>query len=177
MGRNRLLSVKKYVGGVKTILEKTRQLVSNARNSYDDVDLEKLVSLPEEICLAVRSVLRQKRAFFEVEYSTIKGCTLDGLKDELEYLEEKSEDVESASEDLRRTLKRFLFLSTPKSLQKNQNLRVWRINENLSDDKNDSAVREIRSVVKTPLSSQSRHLTNEKGRQKTRKLWSKESPV
>lgn len=96
-GHNRLISVKKFVSSVNTLLQRTRDLASSVRMACEDMDLEKLVSLPEEICSSAGNIVRQKRAFIETEYSASVGSNQDIL-DEIEYLEKKCNDVEVAAE-------------------------------------------------------------------------------
>ncbi|KAM7447173.1 the TRAFAC class myosin-kinesin ATPase superfamily [Porites harrisoni] len=157
-GRSRLNSVKNFVSSVNTLLQKTRDLASNVRQACEDMDLEKLVSLPEEISTSATNIVRQKSAFIEAEYSAAVGSN-QNILDEMEYLEKKCNDVELAAGDLRRTLTRFLFLSPPKSLQKKHTCRVLGTGDELS-----------KNVTRTPLSARQE-------KRSVRKLWSKESPI
>ena len=176
-GRNRLTSVKKFVSSVNTLLQRTRDLASNVRTACEDLDLEKLVSLPEEISASAASIVRQKRAFIETEYSPAVGNNQDIL-DELEYLEKKCDDVELAAGDLKKTLTRFLFLSpAPKSLQKRRKYKVFRTEDDCSDEENYSPFIGRSNHARTPLASRSRDLLSEKESRSIRKLWSKESPI
>lgn len=157
-GRSRLNSVKNFVSSVNTLLQKTRDLASNVRQACEDMDLEKLVSLPEEISTSATNIVRQKSAFIEAGYSAAVGSN-QNILDEMEYLEKKRNDVELAAGDLRRTLTRFLFLSPPKSLQKKHTCRVLGTGDELS-----------KNVTRTPLSARQE-------KRSVRKLWSKESPI
>ncbi|KAL9988342.1 hypothetical protein ACROYT_G002777 [Oculina patagonica] len=175
-GRNRLISVKKFVSSVNTLLQRTRDLASNVRKACEDMDLEKLVSLPEEISTCAGNIVRQKRAFIDSEYSPAVGSNQD-IMDEMEYLEKKCNDVELAAGDLKKTLTRFLFLSPPKSLQKRRNFRVLRTEEDYSDEENYSPFVGRSNHARTPLASRSRDQLSEKESRSIRKLWSKESPI
>ena len=175
--KNRLSSVRKFVSSVNTLLQRTRDLASNVRKACEDMDLEKLVSLPEEISTSAGNIVRQERAFIDTEYSADVGNNQDIL-DEMEYLEKKSNDVELAAGDLRKVLTRFLFLSPPKSLQKRRNFRVCRTdNWDDSDEDTHSPLTGRSNHAKTPLASRSRDLYNGKESKRSRKLWSKESPI
>jgi len=176
-GRNRLISVRKFVSSVNTLLQRTRDLASNVRKACEDMDLDKLVSLPEEISTSAGNIVRQERAFIDTEYSAAVGNN-QNILDEMEYLEKKSSDVELAAGDLRKVLTRFLFLSPPKSLQKRRNCRVFRTdNWDDSDDDTHSPLTGRSNHSKTPLASRSRDLYSGKELKRCRKLWSKESPI
>lgn len=175
-GRNRLISVKKFVSTVNTLLQRTRDLASNVRKACENMDLEKLVSLPEEISTSVANIVRQKRAFIDTEYSPAVRSNQDIL-DEMEYLEKKCDDVELAAGELKKTLTRFLFLSPPKSLQKRRNFKVFGTEEDYSDEENCSPFIGRSNHARTPLASRSRDLLSEKESSSIRKLWSKESPI
>lgn len=175
-GRNRLISVKKFVSTVNTLLQRTRDLASNVRKACENMDLEKLVSLPEEISTSVANIVRQKRAFIDTEYSPAVRSNQDIL-DEMEYLEKKCDDVELAAGELKKTLTRFLFLSPPKSLQKRRNFKVFGTEEDYSDEENYSPFIGRSNHARTPLASRSRDLLSEKESSSIRKLWSKESPI
>lgn len=176
-GHNRLISVKKFVSSVNTLLQRTRDLASSVRKACEDMDLEKLVSLPEEICSSAGNIVRQKRAFIETEYSASVGSNRDIL-DEIEYLEKKCNDVEVAGGDLRKTVTKFLFLSpAPKSLQKKRNYKVFGTEDDHSDVTNYSPFIGGSNHTRTPLVSRSKKLISGKESRSPRKLWSKESPV
>ena len=175
-GRSRLISVKKFVCSVNTLLQRTRDLASSVRVACEDMDLDKLVSLPEEISASAANIVRQKRAFIETEYSSAVANNQDILG-ELEYLEKKCNDVELAAGDLRKTLTRFLFLSPPKSLQKKHACKVFRTGVEYSHDEDWSPLIGRSIEPRTPLSSRGRNLHNEKETKGVRKLWSKESPI
>lgn len=176
-GHDRLISVKKFVSSVNTLLQRTRDLASSVRMACEDMDLEKLVSLPEEICSSAGNIVRQKRAFIETEYSASVGSNQDIL-DEIEYLEKKCNDVEVAAGDLRKTVTKFLFLSpAPKSLQKKRNYKVFGTEDDHSDETNYSPFIGGSNHTRTPLVSRSKKLISGKESRSPRKLWSKESPV
>jgi len=175
-GRSRLISVKKFVGSVNTLLQRTRDLASNVRSACEDMDLEKLVSLPEEISASATNIVRQKRAFIETEYSAAVGSN-QNILDEMEYLEKKCEDVELAAGDLRKILTRFLFLSPPKSLQKKHVCQVFRTGDESLRDESCSPLVGRSFEPRTPLSTRGRDLLKEQERRSIRKLWSKESPI
>ncbi|RMX47546.1 hypothetical protein pdam_00019081 [Pocillopora damicornis] len=177
-GLNRLVSVKKFVSSVNTLLQRTRDLASNVRRACDDMDLEKLVSIPEEICSSVGNIVRQKRAFIETEYSVSVGSNQDIL-DEMEYLEKKCEDVELAAGNLRKTVTKFLFLSpAPKSLQKKRIYKVFGTEDDRSEDTFYSPFIGGSNHTRTPLVSRSKNDSiSGKESRSTRKLWSKESPL
>lgn len=176
-GHNRLISVKKFVSSVNTLLQRTRDLASSVRMACEDMDLEKLVSLPEEICSSAGNIVRQKRAFIETEYSASVGSNQDIL-DEIEYLEKKCNDVEVAAGDLRKTVTKFLFLSpAPKSLQKKRNYKVFGTEDDHWDETNYSPFIGGSNHTRTPLVSRSKKLISGKESRSPRKLWSKESPV
>lgn len=174
-GRNRLISVRKFVSSVNTLLQRTRDLASNVRKACEDMDLEKLVSLPEEISTSAGNIVRQERAFIDSEYSAAVGNN-QNILDEMEYLEKKSSDVELAAGDLRKVLTRFLFLSPPKSLQK-RNFRLVRTDKDDSDEDANSPLTGRSYHARTPLASRSRDLFSAKESRSSRKLWSKESPI
>lgn len=174
-GRNRLISVRKFVSSVNMLLQRTRDLASNVRKACEDMDLEKLVSLPEEISTSAANIVRQERAFIDTEYSAAVGNN-QNILDEMEYLEKKSSDVELAAGDLRKVLTRFLFLSPPKSLQK-RNFRLVRTDKDVSDEDTNSPLTCRSNHARTPLASHSRDLFSGKESRSTRKLWSKESPI
>lgn len=177
-GLNRLVSVKTFVSSVNTLLQRTRDLASNVRRACDDMDLEKLVSIPEEICSSVGNIVRQKRAFIETEYSVSVGSNQDIL-DEMEYLEKKCEDVELAAGNLRKTVTKFLFLSpAPKSLQKKRIYKVFGTEDDHSEDTFYSPFIGGSNHTRTPLVSRSKNDSiSGKESRSTRKLWSKESPL
>ena len=175
-GRNRLISVKKFVSSVNTLLQRTRDLASNVRKACEDMNLEELVSLPEEISTSALNIARQKRAFIETEYSAAVGGN-QNILDEMEYLEKKCNDVELAAGDLRKTLTRFLLLSPPKSLQKKHACKVFRTGDECSYDENCSPLIGRTIEPRTPLSTRGRDLLSKQERRSVRKLWSKESPI
>lgn len=175
-GRNRLISVRKFVSSVNTLLQRTRDLASNVRKACEDMDLEKLVSLPEEISTSARNIVRQERAFIDTEYTAAVGNS-QNIVDEMEYLEKKSSDVEQAAGDLKKVLTRFLFLSPPKSLQKRRNLRVFRTDKDDSDEDICSPLTGRSNHARTPLASRGRDVFSGKESRSSRKLWSKESPI
>lgn len=175
-GRSRLISVKNFVSSVQTLLQRTRELASNIRIACEDMDFEKLVSLPEEILASASNIVRQKRAFIETEYAACVGSN-QNILDEMEYLQKKCCDVESAAGDLKKTLTKFLFLSPPKSLQKKHACKVFR---NCRENCNCSECLSLtgRSTEpRTPLSTRSRNLASQQETRSIRKLWSKESPL
>ena len=178
-GRNRLISVKKFVSTVNKLLQRIRDLASNVRKACEDMDLEKLVSLPEEISTSAGNIVRQKRAFIDTEYSPVVASN-QNILDEMEYLEKKCNDVELAAGDLKKTLTRFLFLSPPKSLQKRRNFRVFRTEDVYSDEELsyfESPFIGRSNRARTPLASKSRDQLSEQESRSIRKLWSKESPI
>lgn len=175
-GRTRLISVRKFVSSVKTLLQRTRDLASNVRKACEDMDLDKLVSLPEEISTSAGNIVRQERAFIDTEYSAAVGNS-QNILDEMEYLEKKSGDVELAAGDLKKVLTRFLFLSPPKSLQKRRNFRVFRTDKDDSDEDMCSPLTGRSNHARTPLASRSRDVFSGKESRSSRKLWSKESPI
>lgn len=178
-GRNRLISVKKFVSTVNTLLQRIRDLASNVRKACEDMDLEKLVSLPEEISSCAGNIVRQKREFIDTEYSPVVASN-QNILDEMEYLEKKCNDVELAAGDLKKTLTRFLFLSPPKSLQKKRNFRVFRTEDDYSDEElsySESPFIGRSNRARIPLASKSRDQLSEQESRSIRKLWSKESPI
>ena len=175
-GRNRLISVRKFVSSVNSLLQRTRDLASNVRKACEDMDLDKLVSLPEEISTSAGNIVRQERAFIDTEYSAAVGNS-QNILDEMEYLKKKSGDVELAAGDLKKVLTRFLFLSPPKSLQKRRNFRVFRTDKDDSDEDMCSPLTGRSNHARTPLASRSRDVFSGKESRSSRKLWSKESPI
>ncbi|XP_068734565.1 kinesin-like protein KIF14 isoform X1 [Montipora capricornis] len=170
--RSRLMSVKKFVSSVNTFLGKVRDLASNMRTACEDMDIESLVSLPEEISSAALTIVRQKRAFIETQYSPSLGNNRN-IVDEMEYLEKKCSDVELAAGDMRRTLQKFLFLSPPKSLQKKHTCKVLRTGDEYWHGEDSCPLIGRSREHRTPLS----RLGKEREARSARRLWSKESPV
>ena len=175
-GRNRLISVKKFVNSVNTLLQRIRDLASNVHQACADMDFDRLVSLPEEISALATNIVRQKSAFIETEYSAAVGSN-QNILDEMEYLEKKCNDVELAANDLRKTLTRFLFLSPPKSLQKKHACKVFRTGDEFSDDVHCSPLTGRSIEPRTPLSARNRGLFSEQERRSVHKLWTRESPI
>ena len=164
--RSRLRLVKNFVCGVNTLLQKARDLATNMRRACEHMDFENLVSLPDEISTASSSVVRQMRAFIQIQYSSYVDNNLN-IVDELEYLEKKCNDIELAAGGLRKTLQRFLFLSPPKSLRKKHTCKV------LNAGEYSSPLSERPENVTSPVCMRGRkHETGS-----ARRLWSKESPV
>ena len=164
--RSRLRLVKNFVCGVNTLLQKARDLATNMRRACEHMDFENLVSLPDEISTASSSVVRQMRAFIQIQYSSYVDNNLN-IVDELEYLEKKCNDIELAAGGLRKTLQRFVFLSPPKSLRKKHTCKV------LNAGEYSSPLSERPENVTSPVCMRGRkHETGS-----ARRLWSKESPV
>lgn len=164
--RSRLRLVKNFVCGVNTLLQKARDLATNMRRACEHMDFENLVSLPDEISTASSSVVRQMRAFIQIQCSSYVDNNLN-IVDELEYLEKKCSDIELAAGGLRKTLQRFLFLSPPKSLRKKHTCKV------LNAGEYSSPLSERPENVTSPVCMRGRkHETGS-----ARRLWSKESPV
>ena len=175
-GRSRLISVKNFVTSVQTLLQRTRELASNIRIACEDMDFEKLVSLPEEILASASNIVRQKSAFIETEYAACVGSN-QNILDEMEYLQKKCSDVESAAGDLKKTLTRFLFLSPPKSLQKKHACKVFRTCGEHCSCGECLSLTGRSTEPRTPLSTRSRDLASQQETRSIRKLWSKESPL
>ncbi|XP_074614854.1 kinesin-like protein KIF14 [Acropora palmata] len=170
--RSRLLFVKNFVCGVNTLLQKARDLATNMRRACEHMDFENLVSLPDEISTASSSVVRQMRAFIQIQYSSYVDNNLN-IVDELEYLEKKCNDIELAAGGLRKTVQRFLFLSPPKSLRKKHTCKVLNAGEKFSHGEYSSPLSERPENVTSPVCMRGRkHETRS-----ARRLWSKESPV
>lgn len=170
--RSRLLFVKNFVCGVNTLLQKARDLATNMRRACEHMDFENLVSLPDEISTASSSVVRQMRAFIQIQYSSYVDNNLN-IVDELEYLEKKCNDIELAAGGLRKTVQRFLFLSPPKSLRKKHTCKVLNAGETFSHGEYSSPLSERPENVTSPVCMRGRkHETRS-----ARRLWSKESPV
>lgn len=166
------MSVKKFVISVNTFLRKVKDLASNMRTACEDMDIESLVSLPEEISSAALTIVRQKRAFIETQYSPSVGNNRN-IVDEMEYLEKKCSDVELAAGDMRKTLQKFLFLSPPKSLQKKHTCKVLRTGDEYWHGEDSCPLIGRSTEHRTPLS----RLGKEREARSARRLWSKESPV
>lgn len=170
--RSRLLFVKNFVCAVNTLLQKARDLASNMRRACEHVDFENLVSLPDEISTASSNVVRQMRAFIQIQHSSYADNNLN-IVDELEYLEKKCNDIELAAGGLRKTVQRFLFLSPPKSLRKQHTCKVLNAGEKVLHGEYNSPLSERLENVTSPVCTRGRkHETRS-----ARRLWSKESPV